>query len=116
MRDSIDWLPCPNHLNPIMVFIELEVNGLFQPVILSPVVYRYLSSLCTATYLVYAVRVTNSSQEMVTFSVEDYRLNSNIPDATAMQVYRAVVFPGLVFANWRYARSPKNSPITTQAQ
>jgi len=44
------------------------------------------------------------------------RLNSNITDATATQVYRAVVCPGLVFANWRYARSPKNSPITTQAQ
>jgi hypothetical protein len=43
-------------------------------------------------------------------------LDSNITDATAMQVYRAVVCPGLVFANWRYARSPRNSPITTQAQ
>jgi hypothetical protein len=29
------------------------------------------------------------------------RLNSNITDATAMQVYRAVVSPGLVFANWK---------------
>jgi len=27
------------------------------------------------------------------------RLNSNITDATAMQVYRAVVYVGLVFAN-----------------
>jgi hypothetical protein len=44
------------------------------------------------------------------------RLDSNITDATAMQVYRAVVCLGLAFANWRYARSPKNSPITTQAQ
>jgi hypothetical protein len=43
-------------------------------------------------------------------------LDSNITDATAMQVYHAVVYPGLVFANWRYARSPRNSPITTQAQ
>jgi len=43
-------------------------------------------------------------------------LNFNITDAKAMQVYRAVVCPGLVFANWRYARSPRNSPITTQAQ
>jgi hypothetical protein len=44
------------------------------------------------------------------------RLNSNITDATAMQVYRAVVCSGLVFANWRYARNPRNSPITTQTQ
>ena len=43
-------------------------------------------------------------------------LNSNITDATGMQVYRAVVGPGLVFANWRYARSPKNSPIPAQAK
>jgi hypothetical protein len=44
------------------------------------------------------------------------RRNSNITDPTGMQVYRAVVCPGLVFANRRYARSPKTSPITTQAQ
>jgi hypothetical protein len=33
-----------------------------------------------------------------------------------LRPYRAVVCSGLVFANCRYARSPKNSPITTQAQ
>ena len=63
-----------------------------------------------------AVRNEDDTLTSTNSRIHAKTLNSNITDATAMQVYRAAVCPGLIFANWRYARSPKNSPITTQTQ
>jgi hypothetical protein len=67
-------------------------------------------------FIRFVVGLDDENHRSLTGLITEARLLRDKGSHDQLQVYRAVVCPGLVFANWRYARSPKTSPITTQAQ